>query len=71
MGNRKPQQVWGKRSAEFYADLQGKKVRVSTVTGKVYSGVLVGVDTYDLIIRQDSGLEVLITKGSVVYVHRA
>ena len=71
MSNRKPQQVWGKRSAEFYADLQGKRVNVAVTTGKVYAGVLVGVDTYDLIIRQDSGLELLIPKGSVVYVCRA
>ncbi len=64
----KPKQVWGRRSAEFYADLQGKRVRVCVTTGKVYAGTLVGVDVYDIIIRQDNGTELLLPKGNIVYV---
>ncbi len=62
--------VWGKRSNEFYAELEEQPVLVSTSTGKVFKGLLVGVDVYDLIIRQESGLELLIPKGNIVYVHR-
>lgn len=62
-------QVWGRRTAQFYYDLQGKEVLIAVTTGKAFRGTLVGLDTYDLIIRQESGLEMLIPKGSVVYVH--
>jgi hypothetical protein len=68
---KKPAQVWGRRSAAFYADLEGETVTVAVVTGKCFRGTLVGVDTYDLIIRQGSGLELLLPKGNVVYVHAA
>ena len=67
----KPPQVWGKRSAAFYAGLQGQPVVVATVTGQRFSGRLVGVDVYDILIRQGSELELLIPKGNVVYVHAA
>jgi hypothetical protein len=69
--SKKPAQVWGKRSAEFYTGLEGDEVLVHVVTGQRFRGALIGVDTYDLVIRQASGLEVLIPKGNVVYVHPA
>mgnify|MGYP006289988555 CR=1 FL=1 len=40
------------------------------VTGKQYAGTLIGVDVYDIIVRQENGLEILFPKGNVVYVHR-
>ncbi len=70
IGN-KPQQVWGKRSHEFLAELEGKIVSIAVTTGKIFRGQLIGVDVYDLIIRQESGLELLIPKGNVVYIHRS
>jgi small nuclear ribonucleoprotein (snRNP)-like protein len=66
----KPAQVWGRRAAEFYEELEGQLVLVAVSNGKMFKGHLVGVDVYDIIIRQDSGLELLIPKGSIVYVHR-
>ena len=59
---------WGRRSAQFYHDLRDKEVSVAVTTGKIYRGVLIGVDAYNLIIRQASGLELLIHKGAVVYI---
>jgi hypothetical protein len=65
----KAKSVWGRRSAEFFADLEGEEVTIAVITGQRFAGALIGLDTYDLLIRQASGLEMLITKGSVVYVH--
>jgi len=62
--------VWGKKAAQFYAELQGQQVVVLT-SGERYAGTLVGVDVYDIIIRQSNGLEMLLSKGNVVYVHRS
>ena len=64
-------QVWGTRSVEFFAGLEEQPVTVATVGGKRLKGTLIGVDVYDLIIRQASGLELLLPKGNVVYVHRS
>jgi hypothetical protein len=63
------QHVFGRRSFEFFEDLKDQPVRVATVTGKQYAGTLIGVDVYDIIIRQENGLEILFPKGNVVYVH--
>jgi hypothetical protein len=59
---------WGLQSAEFYLQLRDKPVLVGLLDGKLYKGTLVGVDTYDLIIRQATGSVVLISKGSLRYV---
>ena len=67
----RPAQVWGKRTAEFYSGLENQHVQVAVATGKIFKGTLIGVDVYDIIIRQESGLELLIAKGNVVYVHKA
>jgi len=66
-----PPQVWGKRSCQFYAEHKGQTVLVGVTTDVVFKGELVGVDTYDVILRLDSGTEVLIPKGNIVYVHQA
>lgn len=66
----KPKQVWGKRSAAFYAELENEEVLVAVSNDKVFKGQLIGVDVYDIIIQQPSGLELLIPKGNIVYIHR-
>ena len=67
----KHQPTWGKKACEFYAGSQGQTVTVALVTGKALVGTLIGVDTYDLVIRQDkTSLELLVPKGNVLYVHR-
>jgi len=67
----KPAQVWGKRAAEFYTELKNQPVQIAVVTGKTFKGTLIGVDVYDIIIQQKSGLNLLIAKGNIVYVHKA
>lgn len=59
------------QSADFYYQLEGQHVTIALVTGKALKGELIGADTYDIIIRQSSGLEVLIVKGAIAYVHRS
>ncbi|MGC9521378.1 MAG: LSm family protein [Anaerolineae bacterium] len=66
----KPPQVWGKRSAAFYNELQNKAVLVAVSGGKIFKGRLIGVDVYDIIIAQESGLELLLPKGNIVYIHQ-
>lgn len=63
--------VWGKKSAQFYAELRNQPVIVLTTSGERYAGTLVGVDVYDITIRQSNGLEMLLSKGNVVYMHRS
>ena len=60
----------GVLSADFYAQHVGKSVSVATVTGKSFKGTLIGVDQYDLILRQETGLEILFNKGNIVYLHQ-
>jgi sRNA-binding regulator protein Hfq len=60
---------WGKEPYEFIHELQGKHVLVSLVNGKAFKGALVGADPYNLVLRQDNGLELMINKGNLIYVH--
>lgn len=62
--------LFGKKAPQFYAELRDGPVLVAVNNGKVFKGTLVGVDVYDIVIRQDTGLELLIGKGQIVYVHR-
>lgn len=59
-------QVWGKRTAEFLLDLQGRLVYVLTTTGKAFRGMLVGADADEIFIQQSNGLEILLTKSNIV-----
>lgn len=63
--------VWGVKAPQFYAPLRGKTVAVKIVTGEILKGVLLGVDVYDLVLRQETGLTLLLPKGNIVYVHAA
>jgi sRNA-binding regulator protein Hfq len=71
MGNdeKKPKRNWGQSQAEYLAALEGKQVTVVFMDGKAMKGELTGVDTYELYIRQSNGLEVMINKGAVKYLH--
>jgi small nuclear ribonucleoprotein (snRNP)-like protein len=61
--------AWGITGPQFIHGLRGKEVLVSVSTGKTFRGVLIGADPYNLILRQESGLEMLVGKGNVVYLH--
>jgi hypothetical protein len=62
--------IWGRKAPQFYEALRDQAVIVHTVTGKSFSGTLIGVDVYDIVIKQASGLEILFPKGNLVFVHR-
>ena len=42
-------QVWGRRTAAFFAELANEMVLVAVCNDKVFKGRLVGVDVYDII----------------------
>jgi len=68
---KKPKRNWGQNQAEYLAALEGMQVTVVFADGKALKGELTGVDTYELFIRQSKGLEVMINKGAIKYLHPA
>jgi len=68
---KKPKRNWGQNQANYLAALKGKQVTVVFANGKALKGELTGVDTYELFLRQANGLEVMISKGAVKYLHPA
>ena len=68
---KKPKRNWGQNQAEYLAALEGKQVTVVLADGKALKGELTGVDTYELFIKQSKGLEVMISKGAIKYLHPA
>ena len=65
----KPKRNWGQNQAKYLAALEGKQVTVVFADGKAIKGELIGVDTYELFIKQSNGLEVMISKGAIKYLH--
>jgi small nuclear ribonucleoprotein (snRNP)-like protein len=61
--------AWGVTGTRFIYRLKGQQVLVAVSTGKVFRGLLIGADPYNLILRQESGLEMLVGKGNVIYLH--
>jgi sRNA-binding regulator protein Hfq len=68
---KRPRRNWGRSQAEYLAALNGKQIAIVFGDGKAMKGELVGVDTYELFIRQTHGLEVMISKGAIKYLHPA
>jgi sRNA-binding regulator protein Hfq len=68
---KKPKRNWGRSQAEYLAALEGKQVTVVFADGKALKGELVGVDTYEVFIKQANDLEVMISKGAIKYLHPA
>lgn len=60
---------WGLRAKEFYTALRDKPIQITALDGKIYRGVLVGHDQYDVFIRQPSGLTILFAKHSIKLIH--
>jgi hypothetical protein len=58
----KPAHVWGVSTREFLDAVQNRSVRVTTVDGKTYAATLVGVDLYDVILKQGDGALILMPK---------
>lgn len=68
---KKPKRNWGQNQAKYLAALESKQVTVVFADGKAMKGELTGVDTYELFIRQANGLEVMVSKGAIKYLHPA
>ena len=68
---KKPKRNWGQSQAKYLAALEGKQVTVVFNDGKAMKGELTGVDTYEVFLRQSNGLEVMINKGAIKYLHPA
>lgn len=66
---KKPKRNWGQSQADYLAALEGRQVTVVFADGKAMKGELIGVDTYEIFIRQSNSLEVMISKGAVKYLH--
>jgi sRNA-binding regulator protein Hfq len=66
---RKPKRNWGQSQADYLADLEGKQVTVALTDGKALKGELIGVDTYEVFIKQANDLEIMINKGAIKYLH--
>ena len=67
----KPKRNWGQSQARYLAALGGKQVTVVFTDGKALKGELTGVDTYEIFIKQANGLEVMVSKGDIKYLHPA
>lgn len=65
----KPKRNWGQSQAKYLAALEDRQVTVVFADGKALKGELTGVDTYELFIRQANGLEVMVSKGAIKYLH--
>jgi sRNA-binding regulator protein Hfq len=61
----KPAHVWGVSSREFFDAMQNKPVRVTSIDGKVYAATLIGLDLYDLILKQSDGALILMPKHAI------
>jgi sRNA-binding regulator protein Hfq len=67
----RPPDIWGTSSAAFYAELEGEAIDVELITGAQLTGLLSGVDRYDLFLEQADGNEVLVAKGAIAFAQRA
>lgn len=63
--NTKPLSTWGIATRDSFAAVQNKVIRVTTLDGKTYVATLLGVDTYDLVLKQNDGAWFLIPKHAV------
>jgi len=68
---KKPKPNWGQSPAAYLAALEGRQVTVVFNDGKAMKGELTGVDTYEVFLKQSNGLEVMISKGAIKYLHPA
>lgn len=71
MSATKTPRTFGMTAAEFCAALQGKSVRLELIGGKAYVGTLEGCDQYDLILKQASGLMLMVPKHAIALLHAA
>ena len=63
-------QRWGTSAAAFFYDAEGETIQVHLMTGGVLTGVVLGVDTFDVVFELDNGARVLIPKHAIAYLEQ-
>lgn len=63
----KPPEKWGTLSAMFYAGLKGQAIAVHLQNGETLTGVLAGVDKYDLCLERPDRSTMLVTKHAIAW----
>ncbi len=61
----KPPEKWGTSAAAFYADCEGKTIHIHLDTGGMLTGMLLGVDRWDIVIQREDETRVLIPKHAI------
>ena len=64
-------QRWGRQPESALHDLQGQWVRVKMISGKAYRGKLTGASPYQIVIQQETGLELIVNKGAMIFLHKS
>lgn len=68
---KRPPDEWGTSAAQFYADVEGKPVIVHLRGSQVLTGELVGLDTFDLVLKRETGRRALIPKHAIDWIELA
>lgn len=69
----KPEELplkWGTSTAKFYARCEGESITLHLTDGVTLSGILVGVDKYDVFIERDTQV-ILVAKHAVGWIEPA
>ncbi len=60
---------WGTSTAKFYARCEGDRITLHLTDGTTLTGLLVGVDKYDVFIERDTQV-ILVAKHAVGWIER-
>ena len=60
--------TWGVLVSAVYAGLRDQAITITATDGKVYTMTLVGVDQYDLILRQKDGTLTVMPKHVIKFI---
>ena len=60
-----PRQSFGMQSVDFLLTLQDMPVQVTTLDGKQYTAVLVGVDQFNILLRLKNGMIAMMPKHAI------
>ncbi len=67
--NTKIPEKWGTSAAAFFARHEAERLNIHLLSdAKVVSGILVGVDRYDIFVERDDGVVVLICKHAIQHI---
>jgi len=58
---------FGPGEQEFFTALKGQKVAVKLMTGELFEGVIIGVDTYHVTLLRGDGMRVVLYKHAIAY----